>query len=189
MWVRVQGCAKATAATQASKNRRMRPVLPGWGHYKQPWQSDRQALWEECRDPSSTRSGTVVVRGPAIDGDMPEASAWYCHNRPEERHAQRQHRRHSEIVYTLALKYLYRDYIKANVYTIWVHGPFGVIRPGECPNRNSEGGLSIHIGFGAVGTACSTWRRAAHEVVEVDVLGFRVWGVGCRILCFRFWGL
>ena len=28
-------------------------------------------------------------------------------------------------IYTLALKYLYRDYIKAKVYTIWVHGPLG----------------------------------------------------------------
>ena len=25
-------------------------------------------------------------------------------------------------VYTLAPKYLYRDYLKAKVYTIWVHG-------------------------------------------------------------------
>ena len=33
----------------------------------------------------------------------------------------------TQIVYTLALKYLYRDYIKANVYTIWVHGPLGVV--------------------------------------------------------------
>ena len=31
----------------------------------------------------------------------------------------------TQIVYTLALKYLYRDYIKAKVYTIWVHGPLG----------------------------------------------------------------
>ena len=32
----------------------------------------------------------------------------------------------TQIVYTLAPKYLYRDYIKANVSTIWVHGPLGV---------------------------------------------------------------
>ena len=32
----------------------------------------------------------------------------------------------TQIVYTLALKYLYRDYIKADVYTIWVHGPLGI---------------------------------------------------------------
>ena len=31
------------------------------------------------------------------------------------------------MVYTLALKYLYRDYFKANVYTVWVHGPSGQI--------------------------------------------------------------
>ena len=30
------------------------------------------------------------------------------------------------IAYTLALKYLYRDYFKAKVYLfIWVHGPLG----------------------------------------------------------------
>ena len=29
------------------------------------------------------------------------------------------------IVYTLAPKYLHRDYFKAKVYTIWVHGPLG----------------------------------------------------------------
>ena len=31
----------------------------------------------------------------------------------------------TQIVYTLALKYLYRDYIKAKVYAIWAHGPLG----------------------------------------------------------------
>ena len=31
----------------------------------------------------------------------------------------------NQIVYTLAPKYLYRDYLKANVYTVWVHGPLG----------------------------------------------------------------
>ena len=29
----------------------------------------------------------------------------------------------TQILYTLARKYLYRDYIKAMVYAIWVHGP------------------------------------------------------------------
>ena len=32
----------------------------------------------------------------------------------------------TQIVYTLALKYLYRDYIKAKVYTTWVLGPLGI---------------------------------------------------------------
>ena len=31
----------------------------------------------------------------------------------------------TQIVYTLAPKYLYRDYFKDKEYTIWVHGPFG----------------------------------------------------------------
>ena len=31
----------------------------------------------------------------------------------------------AHIVYTLAPMYLYRDYFKANVYTIRVHGPLG----------------------------------------------------------------
>ena len=31
----------------------------------------------------------------------------------------------TQIVYTLAPKYLYRDYFKANVYTNWAHGPLG----------------------------------------------------------------
>ena len=34
----------------------------------------------------------------------------------------------AQIVYTLALKYLYRDYMKAKAYTIWAHGPLG-LRP------------------------------------------------------------
>ena len=29
----------------------------------------------------------------------------------------------THIVYTLAPEYIYRDYCKAKVYTIWVHGP------------------------------------------------------------------
>ena len=32
----------------------------------------------------------------------------------------------TQIVYTLAPMYLYREYFKANVYTIWVHRPSGV---------------------------------------------------------------
>ena len=31
----------------------------------------------------------------------------------------------AQIVYTLALKYLYTDYSKAKVNSIWVHGPLG----------------------------------------------------------------
>ena len=31
----------------------------------------------------------------------------------------------TQRVYTLAPKYLDRDYFKAKVYTIWVHGPLG----------------------------------------------------------------
>ena len=31
----------------------------------------------------------------------------------------------TQIVKTLALKYLFRDYFKAKVYTIWAHGPLG----------------------------------------------------------------
>ena len=31
----------------------------------------------------------------------------------------------TQIVYTFAPKYLNRDYCKAKVYTIWVHGPLG----------------------------------------------------------------
>ena len=33
----------------------------------------------------------------------------------------------TQIVYTLAPKYLNRDYIEAIVYTIWVHGPLGLV--------------------------------------------------------------
>ena len=35
----------------------------------------------------------------------------------------------TQIVYTLAPKYLYRDYIKAKVSTIWVHGPVYFSKP------------------------------------------------------------
>ena len=31
----------------------------------------------------------------------------------------------TQIVCTLAPKYLYRDYFEAKVYAFWVHGPFG----------------------------------------------------------------
>ena len=31
----------------------------------------------------------------------------------------------TRIVYTLTPKYLHRDYFKANVYTVWTHGPLG----------------------------------------------------------------
>ena len=31
----------------------------------------------------------------------------------------------TQIVYTLGPMYLYREYFKAKVYTIWVHGPLG----------------------------------------------------------------
>ena len=34
----------------------------------------------------------------------------------------------TQVVYTLAPKYLYRDYFKAKAQTIWVRGPLG-----KCP--------------------------------------------------------
>ena len=34
----------------------------------------------------------------------------------------------TQIVYALAPKYLYRDYFKAKVYTVWAHGPLGIMR-------------------------------------------------------------
>ena len=47
-------------------------------------------------------------------------------------HAERKATKHcspkgpcTQIVSTLALRYLYRDYIKAKVYAIWVHGILG----------------------------------------------------------------
>ena len=33
----------------------------------------------------------------------------------------------TQTVYTLAPMYLNRDYFKANVFTIWVHGPLGLL--------------------------------------------------------------
>ena len=36
----------------------------------------------------------------------------------------------AQIAYTLAPKYLYRDYFKAKVYTIWVHGGLELKRLG-----------------------------------------------------------
>ena len=33
----------------------------------------------------------------------------------------------THIAYTLAPKYLYRDYVTAKLYAIWVHGPLGVV--------------------------------------------------------------
>ena len=45
----------------------------------------------------------------------------------------------TQIVYTLAPKYLYRDYLSANVYTIWVHGPLGTL------SRDSGFGLRCQV--------------------------------------------
>ena len=33
----------------------------------------------------------------------------------------------AQIVCPVGPKYLYRDYFKAQVYTIWVHGPLGAL--------------------------------------------------------------
>ena len=51
------------------------------------------------------------------------------------------HPRTRQIVDTLALKYLSRDYFKAKVYTIWVHGPLGILysrNPADEVSRTSE---------------------------------------------------
>ena len=42
----------------------------------------------------------------------------------------------TQIVYTLAPKYLYRDYFRARVYTIWVPGPVGL-------TLKDDGGFSV----------------------------------------------
>ena len=54
----------------------------------------------------------------------------------------------TQIVYTLGPMYLYREYFKAKVYTIWVHGPLGLVCKAsqenaavehrEVPNSRSE---------------------------------------------------
>ena len=53
----------------------------------------------------------------------------------------------THIVYTVAPKYLYRDYFKAKVCTVWVHGPSGVhfrrLQPGQTKSR--VGGISIVV--------------------------------------------
>ena len=36
----------------------------------------------------------------------------------------------AQIVYTLAPKYLSREYFKAKVYAIWAHGPLGLTKSG-----------------------------------------------------------
>ena len=50
----------------------------------------------------------------------------------------------TQIVYTLAPKYLYGDYFKANVYTIWVHGPLGLLLYGGS-NSSVPKNLRTHI--------------------------------------------
>ena len=47
------------------------------------------------------------------------------------------YRDYFKAIYTLAPKYLYRDYFKAKVYTIWVHGPLGYLKPNP-PNPQSQ---------------------------------------------------
>ena len=49
----------------------------------------------------------------------------------------------TQIVYTLAPMYLYKEYFKANVYTIWVHGPSGL----EFLMHSGIVALSTHEGF------------------------------------------
>ena len=36
----------------------------------------------------------------------------------------------TQLVYTLGPMSLYREYFKAKVYTIWVHGPLGKVHAG-----------------------------------------------------------
>ena len=49
----------------------------------------------------------------------------------------------TQIVYTLGPMYLHREYFKANVYTIWVHGPLGkaVVRETDLLSESSRRGL------------------------------------------------
>ena len=45
------------------------------------------------------------------------------------------------LVYTWAPKYLRRDYFKAQVYTIWAHGPLGEVTKTKHPTRSRSDGM------------------------------------------------
>ena len=52
----------------------------------------------------------------------------------------------TKIAYTLAPKYLFRDYFQAKVYTVWVHGPLGKsLEPCRHP------GAYLHVGMAGGG--------------------------------------
>ena len=61
----------------------------------------------------------------------------------------------TQIVYTLAPKYLYKDYFKAKVYTIWVHGPLGVSYTWVFRILNSVGCVSVRV-YGIGLLACGS---------------------------------
>ena len=55
----------------------------------------------------------------------------------------------TQIAYTLAPKYPYRDYIKAKVYTICAHGPLNPIEPLKEPLKEpfwAHGPLGFRVG-------------------------------------------
>ena len=77
------------------------------------------------------------------------------------------------IVYTLALKYLYRDYIKAKVFTSWVHGPSGFISSSRKVQHRC---CRVRVGFmcRASGVDVEVWGlNLKDEMNPKRVLGFK----------------
>ena len=84
----------------------------------------------------------------------------------------------AQIANTLALKYLYRAYFKAKVYTIWVHGPLN-LQPERTLLVNSREPLkTVHGPFGEGSRKCLEGLCDFYEFSQgVLVLGLGFSGV------------
>ena len=89
----------------------------------------------------------------------------------------------TQIVYTLAPTYLYRDYIKAKVYTIWVHGPLGCGR-GLRSHRDRHYSLCVFfrrlnssVGGGFIVWGFRHFKGLESGVSGLGFVGFRGRGV------------
>ena len=61
----------------------------------------------------------------------------------------------TQIVHALALQYLYRDHLKTNVNTVWVHGPLGRLGLSELELEGFS--MCTAISAGAIVAARWSW--------------------------------
>ena len=77
----------------------------------------------------------------------------------------------TQIVYALGPRYLYREYFKAKVYTIWVHGPLGNVVRVSTSSSGLRFSFTSNIPFAA--SSNHAYDNSSNKLVAKSTMNIR----------------